>query len=193
LEKDKLRRQALDWLKSALAAWQEQVDSGKPLAVVAAEQILPPWQSEADLAGVRDAKELAKLPKEEQQLWERLWSDVNALGKKARGCYAKSSLKGSLTAEAKERVHEVKLTAGNTCVIDMESNQFDTYLRLEDDKGKVLDENDDISKDNPNSRIIFTPSTHGTYRIVATSFQQRGAGAYTLIIREFTAPKKGGD
>ena len=27
----------------------------------------------------------------------------------------------------------------------------------------------------------------GVYRIVATSFQQRGQGPYTLVVREFTA------
>ena len=64
------------------------------------------------------------------------------------------------------------------------------YLRLEDDKGKVLAQNDDISyPDNLNSRIIFTAQQDGSYRIVATSFQQRGTGNYTIPIRAFT-PKK---
>jgi hypothetical protein len=33
------------------------------------------------------------------------------------------------------------------------------------------------------SRIIFTPKESGTYRITATSFEQRGRGAYTLAVR----------
>jgi len=35
-----------------------------------------------------------------------------------------------------------------------------------------------------NWRIIFNPPAAGTYRILATSFAQRGTGAYTLTIRE---------
>ena len=81
------------------------------------------------------------------------------------------------------------MTAGKTYMIDMTSAQFDTYLRLEDDKGKVLAKNDDISDENLNSRIIFSCKEDGNYRIVATSFKQRGTGAYAVVIREF-APKK---
>jgi hypothetical protein len=43
-------------------------------------------------------------------------------------------------------------------------------------------ENDDIAPNNLNSRIIFTPKETGTYRIVATSFEERGRGAYTVTI-----------
>ena len=82
------------------------------------------------------------------------------------------------------------MTAGKTYMIDMSSAQFDTYLRLEDDKGKVLAENDNISPENLNSRIIFTCKQDGSYRIVATSFQQAGRGAYVLTIREFPAKKQ---
>ena len=81
------------------------------------------------------------------------------------------------------------MTRGKTYVIDMTSAQFDTFLRLEDEQGKVLAENDDISEDNLNSRIVFTAPAAGSYRIVATAFEQRGTGAYTLTIREFAARK----
>jgi hypothetical protein len=77
------------------------------------------------------------------------------------------------------------MTAGKTYMLDMFSAEFDTYLRLEDGKGKLLAENDDISPENLNSRIIFNCKKDGTYRIVATSFQQVGRGAFVLIIREF--------
>jgi hypothetical protein len=81
------------------------------------------------------------------------------------------------------------MTAGKTYMIDMSSAQFDTYLRLEDDKGKVMAENDDISPENLNSRIIFNCKEGGNYRIVATSYRQAGRGAYVLTIREFPAKK----
>jgi hypothetical protein len=40
-------------------------------------------QGDAYLAGIRDAKELAKLPADERRAWEKLWADVAALAKKA--------------------------------------------------------------------------------------------------------------
>lgn len=70
--------------------------------------------------------------------------------------------------------------------IDLESNAFDTFLRLENAQGKMLAENDDIV---PvivtNSRLIFTPPTDGIYRLVASAFEQSGTGPCTLTIREF--------
>jgi hypothetical protein len=76
-------------------------------------------------------------------------------------------------------------------VIEMQSKQFNTYLRLEDAKGKTLAENDDIdaAAKNLNSRILFMPKADGVYRIVATSFQQKGRGEYEIIAREYTSGK----
>jgi len=82
------------------------------------------------------------------------------------------------------------LTAGKTYVIDMESKDFDTYLKLEDPQGKLLAENDDISPTNQNSRILFTPKQDGTYRVIATSVQQQGQGQYEIIIRTFVGKEK---
>ena len=57
-------------------------------------------------------------------------------------------------------------------------------------KGKTLVENDDIdlAAKNLNSRIWFLPKTDGVYRIVATSFQQKGRGDYEIILREYSPP-----
>jgi hypothetical protein len=54
------------------------------------------------------------------------------------------------------------------------------------DQGKTLAENDDIVPNvNLNSRLHFTAPADGTYRLVATSFQQRGQGDNTLTIAEW--------
>ena len=56
---------------------------------------------------------------------------------------------------------------------------------------KLLVENNDIDgQRRPNSRILFTPKQNGTYRLIATSFQQRGHGAYEIIMREFVHIKQ---
>ena len=167
---------------------RKQSQTGTVLDVLRLTQKLPLWQSDAALAGVRDAKELTGLPKQEQEPWRQLWADVAQLVKQTKARYIETKYQGALTAKQTEVVHEVKMLASKTYVLDMESPKFDTYLRLEDAKGKVLDENDDISADDQNSRLIFSPKEAGVYRVIATSFQQQGSGAYTLKIREFAGP-----
>ena len=142
------------------------------------------WLDDADFSGVRGTEALANLPEGERGGWQQLWKDVETLRQHAAEQSEKlrailttkpeSVLKGTLTGKNLEQLHELKMQAGRTYVIDMESRQFDTYLKLLDPSGKLLAENDDIAPDNLNSRIIYTPKETGTFRIVATSFQQRG-------------------
>ncbi len=130
------------------------------------------------------------MPKGEQEPWHQLWADLTQVLKEANARFIATQHQGALTAKQTERVHEVKLLASKTYVLDLESSQFDAYMRLEDAKGKVLGENDDVSLDNLDSRLIFSPKEAGVYRIIATSFEQKGTGAYTLTIREFADPPK---
>ena len=51
----------------------------KPLVAKA----LHHWKADADLAGVRDADGLAKLPEAERTEWIKLWGEVDALLAKA--------------------------------------------------------------------------------------------------------------
>jgi serine protease Do len=95
-----------------------------------------------------------------------------------------------LTAKEPAQTHERTLAAGTTYLIDLHSTAFDAYLKLLDANGKVLAEHDDIAPDNQDARLIFTPKEDGTFRIVATSFQQRGTGAYTLTIRAIAGNRK---
>jgi hypothetical protein len=46
-------------------------------------QTLLHWQTDPDLAGVRDQALLAKLPEAERQEWAKLWAEVAALLVKA--------------------------------------------------------------------------------------------------------------
>ncbi|MGF1582286.1 MAG: tetratricopeptide repeat protein [Gemmataceae bacterium] len=96
-------------------------------------------------------------------------------------------IKSSLTEKNPLNKLSLELKAGHTYVIEMQSQQFDTLLRLEDAKGNKLAENDDIDSQTNKlkSRIVYTPNQTDTYRIVATSFQRKGRGSYELVIREF--------
>ncbi len=98
---------------------------------------------------------------------------------------------GRLTVTRAEVAHAVKLTAGNPVIIEMRSEWFDTYLRLEDAKGKLIAENDDIdtASKNLDSRILFVPQADGIYRVIATSYQRQGRGDYTLAVGVYHATK----
>lgn len=86
------------------------------------------------------------------------------------------------------RVHTVKLKAGVEYTIDLTSNEFDPFLRLEDSKGKQLAEDDDSGGD-LNARLIFRAPADGEYRIIVTSFDEGETGEYTLRVRETGAAK----
>src|SRR5262249_5806185 len=81
--KAKLRRRALDWLKAERTAWARFLETGTPQAVSQIMQNLSDWKQGSDLAGIRDADALAKLPAEEQKAFLQLWTDVAELKKKA--------------------------------------------------------------------------------------------------------------
>src|SRR5262249_10720078 len=79
----KLRGQALDWLTAELKVWDGLVASGRPQDRSIIVRTLSDWQKNSDLAGIRDAAALAKLPPEEQKAFAQLWADVAALLRKA--------------------------------------------------------------------------------------------------------------
>jgi serine/threonine-protein kinase len=78
-ERTRLRQQALDWLRADLAQRTKQQQTGKPADRAAVQKALRHWQQDSDLAGLRDAAALAKLPADEQKAFTRLWADVAAL------------------------------------------------------------------------------------------------------------------
>jgi tetratricopeptide (TPR) repeat protein len=81
--KARLRGRSLDWLRADLDLRTRQLGSGKPDDRADMLQKLLYWQKDSDLASIRDAAELAKLPTDEQKTFTKLWTDVGALLKKA--------------------------------------------------------------------------------------------------------------
>ena len=78
-ERSLLRRQALDWLRQDLNWYGQRVDDGNAETNAWIRQRLQFWLGDPDLDGVRDNDALARLPDEEREQWEQLWSDVDAL------------------------------------------------------------------------------------------------------------------
>jgi len=83
--KAKLRSQALEWLKAELVSSSQVLDKKPAPDRRAVVRVLEYGKVDPDLAGVRDADALAKLPEPEKQAWRALWADVDALVRKAQG------------------------------------------------------------------------------------------------------------
>jgi serine/threonine-protein kinase len=87
-EREALRQQARDWLRLDLAAWARKLDIGTPAdrvrARVLAQKTLAPWRDDPDLAGLRDAGALEKLPPAERQQCRALWQEVATLLRRAQ-------------------------------------------------------------------------------------------------------------
>ncbi len=82
------RQQARDWLRADLTFWTKSRAANPADSQVRAEvqRTLQHWRRDPDLAGVRDAAELAKLPAAERQAWQQFWKDVGELLAKAGDC-----------------------------------------------------------------------------------------------------------
>jgi len=83
--KVKLRRQAREWLQAELAAWGKVLDAGTAEMKGVVPKTLEHWKADADLAAIRDEKELAKLPDRERAAFQQLWKDIDQLLTKAMG------------------------------------------------------------------------------------------------------------
>jgi serine/threonine protein kinase/Tfp pilus assembly protein PilF len=75
----RLRKQALTWLQADLALWTKLADSDEPKGREAAQEMLQHWQTDSDLAGLRDKEAIDKLPEGERATCQTLWADVDAL------------------------------------------------------------------------------------------------------------------
>ncbi len=81
------------------------------------------------------------------------------------------------------KVHEVELHEKQTYVIELRSMAFDTYLRVENDEGKQVAHNDDISTVDLDSRARYTPEKTGKYRLIVTSYQPNQIGKYSITVQ----------
>jgi hypothetical protein len=68
-----------------LAAWSKVGDGHTPQGRATVARALQHWLEDRDLAGVRDPAPLSRLPEVERNSWQTLWTNVDALLKKAKG------------------------------------------------------------------------------------------------------------
>jgi serine/threonine-protein kinase len=78
-ERLRWRKQAREWLRADLAVWAGALDSESRAARVLVRSLLRHWQSDPNLAGLRQPGALAGLPEEERKECLALWQEVAAL------------------------------------------------------------------------------------------------------------------
>jgi tetratricopeptide (TPR) repeat protein len=78
-ERQRLRRQALTWLRADLKAYDRQLDNDASKVRPSVAQRMRHWPGDMDFAGVRGPEAFARLPAAERQEWQKLWEDVAAL------------------------------------------------------------------------------------------------------------------
>jgi tetratricopeptide (TPR) repeat protein len=75
-----LHASARGWLRDELVEWRERLAERPPRGRSGVSVLDPElwhWKFHVDLASVRDADALAKLPVEEREAWEALWTEVD--------------------------------------------------------------------------------------------------------------------
>jgi hypothetical protein len=90
------------------------------------------------------------------------------------------------------RVYAVTMVAGKNYTIDLISNEFDAFLRLEDSNFVELAHHDDIDPGiDQNAKIFFPCNRTGVYRVVVRPWEsfdpmrrRVSQGQYTLRIRD---------
>ncbi len=80
-----------------------------------------------------------------------------------------------------DRYRITSVTVGQELVIDMISDEFDSYLYLYDAFNRLLHQ-DDNSGGGTQARLRYTPMHSGELLVEATSFQDHSLGRYTLTL-----------
>lgn len=76
--KAEYRREARHWLEAELRTWK-QVATDAPGSRARIVRILLHWKKDADLAGIRSASAIDKLPEAERTEWRAFWNDVDMM------------------------------------------------------------------------------------------------------------------
>ena len=74
--------------------------------------------------------------------------------------------------------------SGESLTIHLESDEFDPFVALIDDKGNIIEQNDDISEEDSNSEIKVTIPEDGAYNVIVNAYDEGGKGEYVLTVNQ---------
>lgn len=182
------RRKAHAWLEAALRPYAAGIKADLLESILQAAHALPLWREDSALAGIREPKELARLPESERKSCEKLWADVLQVLRDAAQRFPGARTNTLLSPSETTKVFLIELKAGTTYIFDLESAEFDTLLKLERND-QLLASSAPFDDDSLNSRIVFTATAADTYRLVVSSNWLDESGSYSLHVRELTPQK----
>jgi hypothetical protein len=78
-ERARWRKQALGWLRDDLTACAKRLESAQPRDRGLIQHRLEQWQRDPEVACLRDAHAVARLPADEQEACQQIWAKVEAL------------------------------------------------------------------------------------------------------------------
>lgn len=81
-ERARWRGQALAWLRQDLALWRQALHANAR-SKARVRRVMRDWQADDDLAGLREAAPLGRLPPDERRKCQELWQEVAALLRRA--------------------------------------------------------------------------------------------------------------
>jgi hypothetical protein len=101
-----------------------------------------------------------------------------------KGEFTSTTARDKVRSDCPAKLYSFALVEGRTYTIDLRSDAFDAYLRLEDSNGKIVAEDDDSGggKTMHDARIVYKVPKSGTYTVVCTSYNASAKGPYTLTV-----------
>jgi serine protease Do len=101
-----------------------------------------------------------------------------------KGEFTALSPKDKVKTDCPGKPYPLKCVGGRTYTIDMRSEEFDSFLRLEDGNGRTIMEDDDSGggKTGHDARIVFKCDKPGDYTIAATSYNRGAKGKFTVTV-----------
>ena len=78
--------------------------------------------------------------------------------------------------------YPLEAQSGESFTIALESDEFDAFVALIDSQGNIVEQNDDISEEDSNSRIRVTIPENGVYNVIVNAYDEGGTGQYVLTV-----------
>lgn len=103
--------------------------------------------------------------------------------------YAQLLLEDSAEFMPQQNTHTFTAEAGETVVIEMVSEEFDTFLTLLNPAGEILEQNDDYDG-SPHATIVAELPETGDYTLLAGSFYGQVGGNYSVSVNPATDYQK---
>lgn len=90
-----------------------------------------------------------------------------------------------LLTPSEDAEYPVKVEKGDALIIQVTSGEFDTAVKVVDEEGELLGENDDAGDGTQNSRLVVEFPEAGTYKVVVQGFKSKAGGRYSIEMRKF--------